>query len=148
MMDKKEYKKTADKNSPNSKTRFNCLKAFVSGGAVCALGQGIFNLYRFLKIPEYDAKVLCSSTLILLGIILTAFHLYEKIAKHSGAGTLLPITGFANSMTAPAIEFKSEGFITGLGAKLFIICGPVIAYGVLSSTVYGIIYYFALKLFG
>lgn len=145
MVDKKEYSNLVKKHSPNSKTRFNCLKAFLSGGAICALGQGIFNFYKFLKIPEFNAKILCSSTLILLGIILTAFHFYEKLAKHSGAGTLVPITGFANSMSSPAIEFKSEGFITGLGAKLFVICGPVIAYGVLASTLYGIFYFLIYK---
>lgn len=139
MTDKKEYSKIVKKNSPNSKTRFNCLKAFIFGGAVCALGEGIFNLFINLRIPEDKAKTLTSSTLILFGIILTAFHLYEKIAKHAGAGTLVPITGFANSMCSPAIEFKSEGLITGLGAKLFIICGPVIAYGVSASVIYGII---------
>lgn len=141
MIDKKEYSKIVKKNSPNSKTPLNCLKAFLFGGAICAIGQGIFNLYSYLKIPEQDAKTLCSCTLIFIGIILTAFHLYEKIAKHAGAGTLVPITGFANSMSSPAIEFKSEGFITGLGAKIFIICGPVIAYGVLTSVLYGIVYF-------
>ena len=141
MIDKKEYKKIVKKNSPKSKTKFNCLKAFVAGGTICALGQGIFRLYTFLKISETDAKMLCSCTLIFLGVILTAFHLYEKIAKRAGAGTLVPITGFANSMTSPAIEFKSEGFIMGLGAKLFVICGPVIAYGVLASAIYGVVYY-------
>lgn len=139
MTDKKDYSKIVKKNSPNSKTRFNCLKAFIFGGIICAAGEGIFNLYIFLRISENEAKILTSSTLILLGIILTAFHIYEKIAKHAGAGTLVPITGFANSMCSPAIEFKSEGFITGLGAKLFIICGPVIAYGISASVIYGII---------
>lgn len=141
MIDKKLYAEIVKKNSPNSKTRFNCLKAFIFGGAICAIGEGIFKFYTYLKIPEYEAKILCSSTLILLGIILTALHLYEKIAKHAGAGTLVPITGFANSMCSPAIEFKSEGLITGLGAKLFIICGPVIAYGISASVIYGIILY-------
>lgn len=138
MMSKKEYSKTVKKLSPNSKTSLNCLRAFVFGGAICALGQGILNLYLYLGISEYDARTLCSSTLILIGIILTAFHLYEKLAVRAGAGTLVPITGFANSMSSPAIEFKSEGLITGLGAKLFVICGPVIAYGVTASVLYGV----------
>lgn len=142
MIDKKTYSNIVKKNSPNSKTRLNCLKAFLFGGAICAIGQGIFNLYLYLKIPENDAKILCSCTLILIGITLTAFHLYEKIAKHAGAGTLVPITGFANSMSSPAIEFKSEGYVTGLGAKLFVICGPVIAYGVSAAAIYGIFVYF------
>ncbi len=145
MIDKKEYKNIVKKCSPNSKTRFNCLRAFVFGGGICALGQGIFNLYTYLKIPEDDAKLLCSCTLILIGVILTAFHLYEKIAKCAGAGTLVPITGFANSMSSPAIEFKSEGLITGLGAKLFAICGPVIAYGVTASVIYGIILFLGFR---
>ena len=133
MIDKKEYSKIVKKFSPNSKTRFNCLR-----GLICALGQGITNLYLYLKIPENDAKILCSCTLIFIGVIFTAFHIYEKIAKKAGAGTLVPITGFANSMASPAIEFKSEGFIVGLGAKLFAICGPVIAYGVSAAALYGL----------
>lgn len=138
MIDKKEYSKIVKKFSPNSKTRFNCLRAFIAGGLICALGQGLTNLYLYLKIPENDAKILCSCTLIFIGVIFTAFHFYEKIAKNAGAGTLVPITGFANSMASPAIEFKSEGFIVGLGAKLFVICGPVIAYGVSAATLYGL----------
>lgn len=148
MLDKKEYSKIVKKNSPASKTPKNCLKAFVAGGIICALGQGIFNLYTYLKIPEQDAKTLCSCTLIFIGIIFTAFHIYEKIAKHAGAGTLVPITGFANSMSSPAIEFKSEGFITGLGAKLFVICGPVIAYGVFASALYGLLVFARISIWG
>lgn len=139
MMNKEDYKQIAEKHSPNSKTPLNCLKAFVSGGAVCALGQGIFNLYSLLNVSAEDAKLLCSCTLIFIGIVFTALHLYEKLAKFAGAGTLVPITGFANSMAASAIEFKSEGLITGLGAKIFIICGPVIAYGVFASALYGVV---------
>ena len=141
MTDKNEYSKIVRKNSPNSKTRFNCLKAFVFGGAICAFGEGIFKFYIYLKIPEYEAKILCSSTLILLGIILTAFHLYEKIAKHAGAGTLVPITGFSNSIVSPAIEFKSEGHVFGIGANMFKIAGPVLVFGISASVIYGIVYW-------
>ncbi|MCH5304808.1 MAG: stage V sporulation protein AC [Ruminococcus sp.] len=146
MIDKKQYSKIVKKNSPKSKMYLNCLKAFLVGGAICAIGQGISNLYLYLKIPEEQAKTLSSCTLIFFGILLTALHLYDRIAKHAGAGTLVPITGFANSMSSPAIEFKSEGFITGLGAKLFIISGPVIVYGVLTSALYGV-YVYILSLF-
>lgn len=142
MVSKNEYKKIADKNAPKSKSVKNCLCAFLIGGAICTLGQVLTNLYIYLGATKDNAKTLCSVSLIFLGILLTALHLYEKIAKHAGAGTLVPITGFANSIASPAIEFKSEGFITGLGAKMFVIAGPVIVYGTSASVIYGIIYYF------
>lgn len=146
MINKKQYSSIVKKNSPKSKTPLNCLKAFLVGGAICAIGQGILNLYLYLKIPEEQAKTLCSSTLIFLGILFTALHIYDKLAKHAGAGTLVPITGFANSMSSPAIEFKCEGLVTGLGAKIFIISGPVIVYGVLTSALYGV-YLYIMSLF-
>ena len=136
-MDKKEYSKIVKKNSPNSKSGINCLKAFLTGGAICALGQGLTDLYTSLGLGRDDAGTLCSVSLIFLGVLLTALHIYDNIAKHAGAGTLVPITGFANAMASPAIEFKSEGLITGLGAKMFVIAGPVIVYGVISAVLYG-----------
>lgn len=147
MISKAEYAKIVQKNSPKSKTRLNCLKAFLIGGAICALGQGLLALFRALGIDGLHAKALCSVSLIFLGILLTALHLYDKIAKHAGAGTLVPITGFANSVSAPAIEFKSEGFITGLGAKMFVIAGPVIVYGVSASVIYGVILFIIRQIF-
>lgn len=141
MISPKEYDKIVTKNSPKSKCFVNSLKAFLIGGTICAIGQGIFNLYMMLGLDEKNSKTMTSVTLIFLGILLTAIGVYDKIAKHAGAGTLVPITGFANAVSSPAIEFKSEGYIAGLGAKLFIIAGPVIVYGVVASVIYGVIYW-------
>jgi len=141
LLDKKEYSKLVKKNSPKSHVFLDTLKAFLSGGAICALGQGLVTLYTNLGTEEKDAKTLCSLSLVLLGVTLTILGVYDKFAKHAGAGTLVPITGFANSIAAPAIEFKTEGFILGVGAKIFTIAGPVIVYGTVASVVYGIIYW-------
>lgn len=140
-MDKKEYAKLVKEKSPASHIFADTAKAFLFGGAICALGQGLVTLYGNMGVEEKNAKTLCSVTLIALGVLLTIFGVYDKIAKHAGAGTLVPITGFANSIAAPAIEFKSEGFILGVGAKIFTIAGPVIVYGVAASVVYGFIYW-------
>lgn len=147
MISPKEYNKIVTKNSPKSKLFVNCIKAFVIGGAICTIGQGFTDLYAMLGATEKDSKTLCSVTLIFIGILLTAIGVYDKIAKHGGAGTLVPITGFANAVSSPAIEFKSEGYIAGLGAKLFIIAGPVIVYGVSASIIYGFVLWI-LSLFG
>ena len=141
MVSPKEYDKIVQKNSPKSKIVKNCLKAFFIGGTICTIGQGLFALYQSFGLDEKMSKTLVSVSLIFLGILFTALGLYDKIAKHGGAGTLVPITGFANAVSSPAIEFKSEGYIAGLGAKLFIIAGPVIVYGVSASIVYGVIYW-------
>ncbi len=141
MIDKKEYQKLVKEKSPASPVVRNCLKAFLVGGGICTLGQGLGELYMKLDIVEKDAKTLASASLIFLGILLTALGLYDRIAKHAGAGTLVPITGFANSIAAPAIEFKSEGYILGLGAKMFTIAGPVLVYGTTVSVIYGIVYW-------
>ena len=141
MVTKKEYDKIVKEKSPNSKCFVNSLKAVFKGGTICTIGQGLVNLYIWLGFSEKDSKTMCSVTLMFLGILLTAIGVYDKIAKHAGAGTLVPITGFANAVSSPAIEFKAEGFITGLGAKLFIIAGPVIVYGVSASIIYGAIYW-------
>lgn len=147
MISSKEYNKIVMKNSPKSKLFVNCIKAFLIGGAICTIGQGFTDLYAMLGAAEKDSKTLCSVTLIFIGILLTAIGVYDKIAKHGGAGTLVPITGFANAVSSPAIEFKSEGYIAGLGAKLFIIAGPVIVYGVSASIIYGFVLWI-LSLFG
>lgn len=147
MISPKEYNKIVTKNSPKSKLFVNCIKAFLTGGAICTIGQGFTDLYAMLGAAEKDSKTLCSITLIFIGILLTAIGVYDKIAKHGGAGTLVPITGFANAVSSPAIEFKSEGYIAGLGAKLFIIAGPVIVYGVSASIIYGFVLWI-LSLFG
>ena len=135
--------KIRSKNSPVVK---NCAKAFVIGGMICTIGQGILELYTAVGIEEETAKTLVSVTLIALGVLLTAFHQYERLAKHGGAGTLVPITGFANAMSAPAIEFRAEGWITGLAAKMFIIAGPVLVYGTSAAVIYGAVYYIATRI--
>ena len=144
-MNKTEYSSLVKKKSKNSRLLKNCIKAFLIGGTICAVGQGITQLYLFWGLDEKTAKTLCSVTLIFVGVLLTALHLYEKIAKHGGAGTLVPITGFANAMSAPAIEFRAEGFITGLAAKMFIIAGPVLVYGPAAAMIYGAVYYLFLR---
>ncbi len=136
------YADLVKKRSKDSRVAVNCAKAFVIGGAICAVGQAFLEIYKLLGLSEDISKTLCSVTMIALGVILTALHGYEKLAKHGGAGTLVPITGFANAMSSPAIEFKAEGLITGLAAKMFVIAGPVLVYGTSAAVVYGIIYWF------
>ena len=140
-LNKKEYSGLVKEKSVNSQFLTDCLKAFLIGGAICTLGQGLVNLYVNFGIVEKDAKTLASVSLIFLGVLLTVTGTYEKIAKHAGAGTLVPITGFANGVTSPAMEFKTEGFVLGLAVKMFTIAGPVIVYGTVASVVYGIIYW-------
>ena len=142
---KKEYKEMTEKASPKSKSLKDCLKAFLIGGSICTFGEFLSNLYLYMGLTKDEASAFVSITLIVISAILTGLGIYEKIAKHAGAGTLVPITGFANSVVSPALEFKTEGYILGVGAKIFIISGPVILYGILSSSIYGIIYYFFLK---
>lgn len=141
MMTKENYSKLVDQRSRNSNLWLDCLKAFLIGGAICTIGQGILEIFLLLELSEKDAKTLTSVTLIFIGVLLTALHQYEKLAKHGGAGTLVPITGFANAMSSPAIEFKAEGLITGLAAKMFIIAGPVLVYGTAAAVIYGLIYW-------
>ena len=140
-MTKENYSELVKQRSRNSRVWLDCLKAFLIGGAICTIGQGILELFLLLELSENDAKTLTSVTLIFIGVLLTALHLYERIAKHGGAGTLVPITGFANAMSSPAIEFKAEGLITGLAAKMFIIAGPVLVYGTAAAVIYGFIYW-------
>ena len=147
MISPKEYDKIVKKNSPKSTIFKNCLMAFLIGGAICTVGQGLLELYQMWGLDEDTSKSLTSVTLIFFGILLTAIGVYDKIAKHAGAGTLVPITGFANAVSSPAIEFKAEGYVTGLGTKLFIIAGPVIVYGVSASIIYGAVLWI-LHMFG
>ena len=142
-----EYAKIVQKNMPKSKTVLNCLRAFLIGGGICAAAQGVFELFMLWGFDEDLAKTLTSVTMIFTGILLTALGIYDKLAKKAGAGSLVPITGFANAMSSPAIEFKSEGFITGVGAKMFVIAGPVLVYGVSASVIYGAVLW-VLHLFG
>ncbi len=141
MVSKKKYSKMVEKATKNSPLFKDCSFAFMIGGAICALGQVLTDIYMNFGIEKKDASTLCSVSLIFLGVLLTALHLYEKLAKFGGAGTLVPITGFANAVSSPAIEFKSEGFILGVGAKMFTIAGPVIVYGTVSAVMYGLIYW-------
>ena len=141
-----EYASMTKKVSPNSSVLKDCSLAFLFGGAICTLGQFLFSLYQQMGLDEKAARAGVSISLIFLASLLTALNVFDKIAKHAGAGTLVPITGFSNAMTAPAIEFKTEGFILGVGAKMFTIAGPVIVYGVSASVVYGLIYWISAML--
>ena len=137
----KAYKALADRLAPKSNTPVNCVKAFAVGGGICVLGQALKNLYLYLGAGEDPAGLLTSVTLIFLSALLTGLGLYDDLAKHGGAGTLVPITGFANAVAAPAIEFQTEGWITGLAVKMFTIAGPVIVYGTLSAVAYGVVFW-------
>ena len=141
-MDYKTYKIFADAHVKKSNTLLNSLKAFAAGGVICMFGQGLISMYKALGINSDDAGALCSVTLIFLTGLLTGIGVFDKLAKHAGAGTLVPITGFANAIAAAAIDNKAEGQIAGLGSKLFVIAGPVILFGTLSAAIYGVIYYF------
>ncbi len=142
-----QYSELYKEASMGTKSWITIPKAFVIGGLICTFGEVLLNLYEYLGMSKDNGAMLTSITLVFLSALFTGLGLYQKLAKHAGAGTLVPITGFANSVVAPAIEFKTEGLILGLGAKIFIISGPVILYGTLASMVYGLIYYICTKLF-
>ena len=140
-MTERQYDALVREMSPRSPMGKDCINAFWIGGLICVLGQVFINWYTKLGLEKQDASTAGSMTLVGLPALLTGLSLYDNIAKHAGAGTLVPITGFANSISAPAVEFKTEGFILGVGAKMFTIAGPVIVYGVSASIVYGFIYW-------
>ena len=140
-MTEKEYGKLVEEISPKSPMGKDCLGAFVVGGIICSIGQFFINYYTKLGLDKDAAGTAASMTLVVISAILTGLSLYDNLAMFAGAGTLVPITGFANSIAAPAVEFKTEGFILGVGAKMFTIAGPVIVYGVSASVVYGFIYW-------
>ena len=140
-MTEKEYGKLISSMAPKSPIVKDCLNAFWIGGLICTIGQLILNGYTDLGLDETNAGTATSMTLVALSALLTGLSLYDNIAKYAGAGTLVPITGFANAIAATAVEFKTEGFILGVGAKIFTIAGPVILYGVAASVVYGLIYW-------
>ena len=137
----KEYGEMVKKASPPSKHIKTYISSFLVGGIICAFGEVLLWLYTYVGITEESARMLTSVTLIFLASLLTGLKVFDNIAKVAGAGTLVPITGFSNAVTSPAIEFKKEGFILGVGAKMFTIAGPVIVYGTVASVVYGIIYW-------
>ena len=145
MVTQKEYSEMSKKASPNSRSWVNVPVAFLIGGAICTLGEIFLNIFTKFGCAKESAGAWASIILILLSAILTGFGLYEKIAKHAGAGTLVPITGFANAVVSSALESKSEGFILGVGAKIFTIAGPVILYGTTASVIYGHVYYLFVK---
>ena len=139
---KKKYQDLVKEFSPNSKLLMNCTKAFFVGGFICTIGEVITNWLAYMGYPKEERGLYTAMILIFVASLLTGLGLYEKFGKFSGAGTIVPITGFSNSISAPALEFKKEGFILGVGAKMFIVAGPVIVYGTIASIIVGIIYYF------
>ena len=145
-MSNQEYGKYVGKKSKPSPIWKNMLWAFVVGGLISTAGQGLTNLYKSFDLSETAAAIATSVTLIVVAALLTGFGVFDNIAKHAGAGTIVPITGFANAMVSPALEFKSEGFILGTGAKLFTLAGPVLAYGIGASVVYGLILAFVFQM--
>lgn len=140
-MNDKEYAKLVSRLAPRSPMGKDCFHAFWIGGAICLIGQLLLNGYAALGLSKDDASTAVSMTLVALSALLTGLSLYDDIARHAGAGTLVPITGFANAIAAPAVEFKTEGFVLGVGAKIFTIAGPVIVYGLAAGTLYGLVYW-------
>lgn len=136
---KNDYSNMVDKASPNSPKLINCIKAFVIGGGICTLGQVILTLLENAGLSEKEAQAGVSGILIILTAILTGIGVFDKIARHAGAGTIVPITGFANSVVSPALEFQHEGLVLGTAAQMFSIAGPVILFGISSSFLYGLI---------
>lgn len=139
---KEEYAEMLGSQSPPSNLLLDMVWAFVVGGLICTIGQAVSEFYKSRGLDQTAVSAATAITLVFLGGLLTALHLYDKIAKKAGAGTLVPITGFSNAIVSPAMEFKSEGFILGLGAKLFAIAGPVLVYGISASVIYGLILFF------
>ena len=140
-MTDKQYSRLVEEISPNSPMGKDCICAFVIGGIICTIGQAFLNFYTALGLDKDAAGTATSMTLVAISALLTGLSIYDDIARHAGAGTLVPITGFANSIAAPAVEFKTEGMILGTAAKMFTIAGPVIVYGLAASVVYGLIYW-------
>ena len=138
-MTKEEYREYAKRHTPRSHVRRNALHAFLMGGAICCLGQLLIDLYTRLGLEKDGAGTASAISLVLLAALLTGLGVYDDLAKLGGAGTLVPITGFANAVAAPALEFKTEGLVAGTGAKMFVIAGPVLVYGVGSSVLYGLL---------
>ena len=145
-MTEKQYSRLVKELSPASPMKRDCFNAFWIGGTICLIGQLLQNGYLALGLEQEKAGTYTSMTLVALSALLTGLSLYDDIARYAGAGTLVPITGFANAIAAPAVEFKTEGFILGTAAKMFTIAGPVIVYGVSASVVYGLIFWICMML--
>lgn len=140
-MDNKQYKDLVHVTTPKSPLLKDCIKAFIFGGGICCFGEVLKTLYSMTSLNEDEVKLAVSTTLIVITAILTGAGVFDKIAKHAGAGTAVPITGFANSVVSPAVEFTLEGKILGTGAKMFNLAGPVIVYGCSAASLYGLIYW-------
>ena len=140
-IDKQTYKKYVKKRAPKSPLIKDMLLAFLIGGGICAFAEILYNVYLALQIEEDDVRVLVPVTLVFLAALATGLGFFDSIAKHAGAGTLVPITGFSNAVISPALDDKSEGLVMGMGAKMFTVSGPVIVYGVVASVIYGVIYW-------
>lgn len=138
----KKYSKMVEESTPPSRLLFNCFKAFCVGGLICIIGQFVMNIFLSYGVNKDEVGTFVSAVMIFIGALLTGIGVYDDIGKHAGAGSVVPITGFANSIVSPAMEFKTEGYILGIGAKMFTIAGPVLVYGISSSIIVGIIYYF------
>lgn len=139
--DNKTYKKYVKKHAPSSPLIKDMFFAFLIGGLICAFAEGLYNFYLYFKIEESTVKILVPVTLVFLAALLTGIGIFDNIAKVAGAGTLVPITGFSNAVISPALDDKNEGLVMGVGAKMFTIAGPVIVYGIISSVIYGFIYW-------
>lgn len=137
-----DFQNLVKEKSPNSPIVTNCIKAFVVGGIICSIGQFFTNYFANMGFSQAETSMYTSITLIGIASLLTGLGFYQRLGKFAGAGSIVPITGFSNSVTSPALEFKKEGFILGLGAKIFVVAGPVILYGTLTSVIVGIVYYF------
>ena len=141
VMSKEEYKKYVDKKSPDSKLFLNISRAFLVGGLICTLGQFFMNSFKAMGLDKDITASLTSVVMIFLGVLFTALNIYDDLGRFAGAGAIVPITGFANSIASPAMEYKSEGFVMGIGTRMFLVAGPVLVFGVSTSILVGIIHY-------
>lgn len=138
---KKEYSELSSKITPKPNALKNSIRAFWVGGLICAIGQVIVNLFKYAGLSQQDASSAATAVLIIIGAVLTGLGVYDTIGKYAGAGSIIPVTGFSNSIVSPAIEFKREGYVMGVGSKLFTVAGPVLVYGISTSIIVGLIYY-------